>query len=157
MTDPTQGTVSEWAGAYITATPWTRPGFFSPIIVNDDDTVDISGTLVTPSYDPTSNTMSFDWVNIVNSGTATTAKGELTFFSGGLTGLITPRPQDKPLPCTGQLNTLLDHPPWPTPYRCLACSTPATHSHWQRSTAATSPFSPPVSSWQPPMKAAPHC
>lgn len=105
MSDPT--TLADWAGVYATTTPYWG-GYFSPVIVNPDGTADIAGTLITPEFSPP-GTMSFEWTNVVNNGSATTAKGQLTFASDGTaSGTINPQPQDGPLPWSATLATQLD-------------------------------------------------
>ena len=97
-TIPPVPAIAKWEGDYTTTTQWWGT-FFSPVIVYADGSVEIAGTMIeSPRFDPASNTMSFDPVNIIVNGTATTARGSLTFTASGASGTIYPRPQDGAVP-----------------------------------------------------------
>jgi hypothetical protein len=96
---------------YQTNTQWWGD-YFSPLFVNDDGTVAFgdSATMITPTYNSTTATISFDWTHYKT----TTFKA--TFSFNGLTsnlsvlGGLNPRPQDGQVMFSGTLQTLFKKP-----------------------------------------------
>ncbi|WP_027709928.1 hypothetical protein [Zooshikella ganghwensis] len=89
--------ITAFVGTYETDATWWG-GYFSPLKVNYDGTISIAGRLITPSYDASSKTVSFEKTQIKD----TIAKGKMTFSTSGFTGTINPRAQDGPVEFTGQ-------------------------------------------------------
>lgn len=101
--------ITNWSGAYQTTTQGSN-GLFSPLIVNDDGSIDINGTLITPNYDPDTATLSFDWTAIGSS----TVKAQFTFSNQngtiGFSGTIYPNQQSNGLSFSGTEITPLPVP-----------------------------------------------
>ncbi len=95
--------LSFWAMYYNTETHWWG-SYFSPLIVHNNDTLDIAGQRIDFDYNPQSNNLNFDWQDIKT----TRAKGNITFSRSyeisSFSGSINPRPQDGPVEFTGQAN-----------------------------------------------------
>ncbi len=95
--------LSFWAMYYDTETHWWG-GFFSPLIVHNNDTLDIAGQRIAFSYNSQSNNLLFDWQEIKNTRAKASIKfarnNEIKSFSGS----INPRPQDGPVEFSGQGN-----------------------------------------------------
>ena len=92
---------SDWVGYYTTDTGWWG-GFFSPLIVRRDGTINVAGTVINPSYDAATSTLSFDWTAI----RTTQAKATIRFSKDNtgktrFSGSINPRPQDGPVDFSG--------------------------------------------------------
>jgi outer membrane protein assembly factor BamB len=99
--------VTHWADRYGTDT-WYWGTYFSPLVIADDGTVTVAGTVLTITYDTSTNQLAWDWQAIRE----TTAKASITFAEepGGataFTGTINPRTQDGPVPYSGNSDTPL--------------------------------------------------
>lgn len=99
--------LSYWAEYYNTSTHWWG-GFFSPLIIHNNDTLDIAGQRLNFDYDSLTNRLTFDWQDIKD----TKAKGDIVFSSNGtlfnFSGSINPRPQDGPVSFSGQTGNIYE-------------------------------------------------
>jgi hypothetical protein len=92
---------SAWRGTYITSTEYWGDTF-SPLVIGDDGEVSVAETVVVPTYDAATSTLSFDWTAIKSTKAKATihftkdSAGKVTF-----SGSINPRPQDGPVGFTG--------------------------------------------------------
>lgn len=76
-----QSQLADFSGVYTTHTgSWGT--LFSPLIVNDDGTFDIAGTLVTPTYVPENNVWGFGPVTVTGVSQTATVTGQIGFFPG---------------------------------------------------------------------------
>lgn len=93
--------IAKWVGVYEASTQWWN-GFFSPLVVLSDGKMNIAGSVISPDYDASTSTISFDWVQIKD----TTALGKIGFKDDNnhrsFAGSINPRKKDGGVRYTGE-------------------------------------------------------